>query len=135
MSIGADMCEMTGKNKRYFELAKRTAQKSGFRTRHGAVLVKGGSVINVSTNSDDYCSFGMRFRNEPGKATIHAEIGVILGLDRSVTEGSTIYVARINKKGEYRMSKPCPMCQAALKHVGVKRVIYTTDNSVEKCKL
>jgi deoxycytidylate deaminase len=119
----------SGKNQRFMEIAKRTALKSGYkRFRHGAVLVKGGSVRNASANSGDYCSFGARFRHHQGKATVHAELGAILGLDRSVTEGSTVYVARINKQENYRLSKPCPMCEAALRHVGVKKVVYSVNN-------
>lgn len=119
----------SGKNQRFMDMAKRAAQKSEYgRFRHGAVLVKGGSVRNIGTNSSDYCSFGARFRSQPGKATIHAEIGAVLGVDKSVTEGATVYVARINKQETYRLSKPCPMCEAVLRHVGVKKVVYTVDN-------
>ena len=40
------------------------------------------------------------------------------------------HVARIGKNGDYRLSKPCPMCYAVMKHVGVKRVVYTINNNV-----
>jgi len=67
---------------------------------------------------------------------VHAELGCILGLARNVTTGSDLYVCRINKNGEFRYSKPCAMCHEALKHVGVKRVYYTTnDDTVEMYKL
>jgi deoxycytidylate deaminase len=63
-------------------------------------------------------------------STLHAELGAVLGLDRSLTSGSVAYVVRV-KEGEYRMSKPCEMCEEALKFCGVKKVIYTTnDDSV-----
>jgi len=26
------------------------------------------------------------------------------------------------------MSKPCPMCEAAMRHVGIKKVIYTIND-------
>jgi tRNA(Arg) A34 adenosine deaminase TadA len=26
------------------------------------------------------------------------------------------------------MSKPCPMCENAMRHVGIKRVVYTDRN-------
>ncbi len=123
------MCDFNGKHQRFMEIAKKTALKSGYkRFRHGAVLVKGGAIRNAAANSDDYCSFGARFRREPGRATVHAEIGSVLGVDKSVTEGATVYVARINKRDHYRMSKPCAMCQAVLRHVGVKKVIYSINN-------
>lgn len=119
-----------GKIYRYMELAKRVAMQSAFPDyRHGAVLVKGGSVRNTAHNKDNFCSFGKRFqKTHGGRTTVHAELGVILGLDRSITSGATIYVARVGKLEDYRMSKPCSMCHAAMKHVGIKRVVYTINN-------
>jgi len=49
---------------------------------------------------------------------------------RNKTEGADVYVARIGKKGDFKMSKPCPMCESALRYVGVKRVIYTIDDKI-----
>ena len=49
---------------RYFDLAKNTAFNSNYgKLRHGAVLVKGGSVINTCFNKDKFCSFGGKFRD------------------------------------------------------------------------
>ena len=123
---------------RCFSLARNIAHNSPYgKIRHGAVLTKGGSIINASFNKDNYTSFGSRFRSPlRGHATVHAELGCILGLPRDVTSGADLYVCRINRKGELRFSKPCSMCHEALKHVGVKRVYYTTsDNTVEMYKL
>lgn len=124
------------RNKRFVEIAKKVAEKSSYKTRHGAVLVKGGSVINFSHNCIDYCAFGNRFRKDPGPATIHAELGAILGIDKSQTNGATLYVVRLDKNGKMKLSKPCEMCYNALRFVGVKKVIYSIDeNHVESCKI
>ena len=88
------------KTQRTLELAKRVASNSTYgRLMHGAILIKGGNVVNVAFNKPDFTSFGNRFRN-------------------NYTCG--------DKLGEYRMSKPCPMCEEVLKFVGVKKVVYTT---------
>jgi len=120
-----------GRNARYFNIARKTALCSAQTDyKHGAVLVKGGSVINTSCNKNRLVSFGSRFCTEhDGIATLHAELGAILGLDRTVTEGATLYVARIGKDGGYRLSKPCSMCTAAMQHVGIKRVFWSIDNN------
>lgn len=120
----------TGRIARYIEHAKKIAHSSNFPDyRHGAVLVKGGSVINTSNNKSGYCAFGMRFRKkDQGKATVHAELGAILGVDKKLTHGATIYVARIGKQGAIRPSQPCEMCMAAMRYVGVKRVVFTIDS-------
>lgn len=117
------------KKKRYIELAKRLAEQSEYgKFKHGAVLVQGGSVLNCSYNKENYNSFGSRFRpKDKGTATLHAELGCILGIPRAKTTGATVYVARVNSQGEEKISKPCRMCQNVLRHVGVKRVVYTTD--------
>ena len=114
------------------------AEQSNYgKFRHGAVLVKGSSVRNISCNKHRHCSFGARFRRaSAGEATLHAELGAILGLARTTTTGATVYVARINKEGEARISKPCSMCESAMRHVGVKRVVYTDENGkIESMRL
>jgi tRNA(Arg) A34 adenosine deaminase TadA len=116
---------------RHLNLAKKIAVTSNHKkSRHGAVLIKGGSVISVAKNSNRYSSFGQRFmpRQKNWLATHHAELGCILGLDKSITKGTTIYVARVSKEGEVKNSKPCELCQAVLKHVGVRKAIYTTED-------
>tara|TARA_R100000008_G_C3550595_1_gene150180 strand:+ start:239 stop:643 length:405 start_codon:yes stop_codon:yes gene_type:complete len=131
------MRNATKKQKRYVDLATRMADQSNFKLgkfRHGAVLVKGGNILNASYNKNNYCSFGNRFRDpKTGNATLHAEIGTVLGLDRSVTRGSSVYVVRINKKSEYRLSKPCEMCCAVLKHCGVSKIYYSTSEESLEC--
>ncbi len=117
-----------GKDK-FVQLAKRAALQGSYGGyKHGAVLIKGGSIINISHNKDKFCSFGSRFRKRnEGTATLHAELGCILNLDRNLTSGTTIYVVRVNREGHFRMSKPCSMCQTALQHVGVKKVFYSNE--------
>ena len=135
--VGRDVC-LSKRQRRYFDLAKNIAYSSSYeKLRHGAVLVRGGSVINAACNKDNFSSFGSRFRDpEAGHGTHHAELGCILGIAREVTTGADIYVCRVNKQNEFRLSKPCKMCHEILKHVGVKREYYTTDNgSVKMYKL
>ncbi len=137
-SVSGRTIHKSKKVKRYFELARNMAYNSSYgKIRHGAVLVRGGSVLNTSFNKDKFNSFGSRFRDhDTGLATLHAEIGCVLGLAKNVTSGTDIYVCRINKRGDFRYSKPCAMCHQALKHVGIKRVYYTTnDSTIEMYKL
>ena len=126
------------KTRRYLNLAREVAKKSTYgKLRHGALLVKGGSVISTAYNKSNFNSFGNRFReHDRGPATHHAELGCILGVDKSKTDGATLYVTRVNTRGEYMLSRPCKMCHDILKHCGVKRVIYTINSStIESYKL
>tara|TARA_R110000824_G_scaffold100088_4_gene237930 strand:- start:12440 stop:12877 length:438 start_codon:yes stop_codon:yes gene_type:complete len=136
--VEGKVIDRSKKTDRLFGLAKNVAYNSPYgKIRHGALLVKGGSVKNAAFNKENYSSFGTRFRSiDRGHATVHAELGCILGIPRSVTTGADVYVCRVNKEGSFRISKPCAMCHAALKHVGVKRVYYTTnENTIEMYKL
>jgi tRNA(Arg) A34 adenosine deaminase TadA len=123
---------------RNFELARRVANQSSYgKFRHGAVLINGGSVINVAHNKNNTCSFGARFRNpNAGRATLHAELGCILNVEKDGTRNGDVYVVRINPAGQLKNSKPCPMCQEAMRFVGIKRCYYSTDfNTFEMVKL
>ena len=126
---------IAGRKKRLVELAKRIAESSEAPDyKHGAVLIKGGTVLNVSVNKNRHARFRKRFRKRDcGHTTHHAELGCVLGLDRSVTRGADVYVVRVGKGGELRLSKPCDMCEAALRHVGVKRVFYSIDQEELGC--
>jgi len=126
------------KQKRFLSLAKRMAVQSQYGSiKHGAVLVKGSRIINASYNKGNFCSFGKRFYpHSQGNSTLHAELGCILNLDRSITQGANIYVVRVGPAGNFMISKPCKMCQAALLHVGVKKVYYTNEQGkLESYKL
>jgi len=126
------------KKQRYLDLARNMASNSSYgKIKHGAVLVKGGSIISASFNKDKFSAFGERFRQHGcGHATHHAELGCVLGVDRSKTAGSSVFVVRVNRQGEDRLSKPCPMCHDVLKFTGVKKVYYSTsEGTIEMYKL
>ena len=130
--------KLSKKKQRYIELAARFAQQTEFKEyKHGAILVRAGAVINTSCNKNKYKAWANQFRKKQhGHATIHAEIGAILGLDRSLTEGSTIYVVRVGKCGDLKNSKPCPMCEAAMQYVGIKKVVYSSeDGKIETMRI
>jgi hypothetical protein len=95
----------SGRVRRFIDFAAKMANQSCDPVnRHGAVLVKGSSVLNASHNKNSFCSFGQRFREKgTGVSTMHAELGAILGMDRKITEGATVYVARVGKKGNLKL--------------------------------
>ena len=122
--------KLKGRHKRFIENSARTARESEFPNyRHGAILVRGGSILNTAFNKSNHINWANKFRaKDCGHATHHAEVGAVLGMAREKTTGATVYVARVGKSGELKMSKPCEMCQQVLAHVGVKKVYYSIDD-------
>lgn len=126
------------KNNKFFDFARKMACLSNYGNfRHGAVVVKHGAIMSAGHNKDRPTTFGSRFRTkDKGAATIHAELSAILNIPRSQTQDSDVYVVRINRDQNLRMSMPCEMCQEAMRFVGIKRVFYSTnDGTFEMMKL
>lgn len=107
------------------ERAKRLAATSTCRNKHGAIIVKGGSVIGVGVNTQ---------RNHPNicsdpqhEASFHAEIMALRSLGVPPV-GARIYVARVNNRFEEMFSAPCETCSEALKQAGITKIFYTIGN-------
>src|SRR6056300_1971880 len=120
---------LSNKDKAYISVARYFATKSKSRNTHGAVVVKGGRVLGTGWNKD---------RNPPSVIDIdrikqdcsyHAEEVAIREAGQNL-KGAVIYVARVNKNGEDRDSKPCIKCSGLIKNAGIKKVIYTSEKEV-----
>ncbi len=115
-------------------IAKKQASKSVYIYRLGAVIVKGHRVLSTGHNSITHCSVN-NFKNSR-----HAEMDAIIKLMKtreglSSLAGSSLYVTRITQTGRTAMARPCKKCLDLALSVGVKEIIYTTDNGVVKEKL
>jgi deoxycytidylate deaminase len=120
---------LSNKDNAYISVARYFATKSKSRNTHGAVVVKGGRVLGTGWNKD---------RNPPSvidsgrikqDCSYHAEEVAIREAGQNL-KGAVIYVARVNKNGEDRDSKPCIKCSGLIKNAGIKKVIYTSEKEV-----
>lgn len=109
----------------FLSIARYLATKSDSRQKHGAVVVKSGRVLGTGYNKD---------RNDPDRVSpehikqhcsVHAEIDAIRDANWNV-RGAVLYVARVNRQGMDRNSKPCERCQVVIEETQIKKVIYTT---------
>lgn len=126
---------------KFLALAIKIANNAENNYRHGAVMVKGGRVLAMAPNiyKNTPTIFEREYPNnlEMQKESIrehcsvHAEARVVKMVGADVCHGATIYVARVNNKGESLMSKPCDKCYELLTEVGIKTVVYTdtTDSN------
>jgi deoxycytidylate deaminase len=114
-------------------LATKEARKSLFKYRVGAVIVKSGRVVATGHNIVN-CYNPMR-----AYPTIHAEEKAIIQLLRDnrldMLAGAKLYVSRILHNGNTAVSRPCSHCYSLALSVGIKEIIYTTNEGVERCKL
>lgn len=77
----------------------------------GAVAERNDGAIVISTN----------VRTPDANHGAHAETRIL----KKAGAGATIWLARIDRKGQWAMSRPCHRCQILLKNKRVRRVYYT----------
>lgn len=88
---------------------------------------KRGRIISVGKNSyvkthPLQASFAKSI-GKPDACYLHAEIDALIK-----ARGRTVhrlFVSRVNKHGQYCLARPCPSCQRAIEHFGVKIVEHT----------
>lgn len=114
----------------FLAAAKYFAEKSKSRQKHGAVVVKSGRVFGTGYNKNKNSPLRVSPEHIKTHCSRHAEIEAIRDAGFDV-EGAVLYVARVNKQGQARNSKPCKYCQVVISATKIKKVIYTeSDNNV-----
>ena len=106
----------------FLQFAARLASTSECNYKHAAIIVKGGRVLGTGVNRTR--NFCLNVDDPERCSSIHAEIAALKRCKD--VKDATIYIARVNRQGETRMSKPCNLCQEALDLAGVKKIVYTT---------
>jgi len=96
---------------------------------------KRGHLISIGhnsyTKSHPLQAYFAKKVGHPNKIYLHAEIAALIqaGIctDNNVHE---ISILRYNTKGEPVTSKPCPICQEAIKAFGVSHVVFTDKRGI-----
>lgn len=98
----------------YLNIAARYAIREDERNYHvGALATRRDGAVVLTRNGP----LQLPDQRQPA----HAEHRLCRKLDA----GATVYVARLNAKGDWAMARPCPTCHARLYAKGVRRVYYT----------
>lgn len=108
----------------FLSVARYLASKSLARRKHGAIVVKSGRVLGTGFNKDRNNPMIVSPEHIKTQCSVHAEVDAIRDANYNV-DGAVLYVARINRHGEDRNSKPCKYCQDVISKVKIKKVIYT----------
>lgn len=108
----------------FLSVARYMSTKSVSRQRHGAVVVKSGRVLGIGYNKDTNNPYIVSPEHIKTHCSRHAEVEAIKDANWNV-KGAILYVARVNKQGYDRNSKPCRYCEAVIESAQIKKVIYT----------
>lgn len=117
---------LSKRDKSYLSVARYFATKSTAKKTHGCVIVKGGRVLGTGWNKNRNHPTIVSPEHIKTECSYHAE-EVAIREAGSNAKGAIIYVARVNKQGKDRDSKPCPKCSMLIEKVGIKRIVYTTQ--------
>lgn len=125
---------LTRSQRSYLSRAMKMAHRSRVVQRHGAIVVKGGSILSMGFNrySNDPKLFPVNHfssdklnHEDRTSISVHAELAALRKLTPEQLRGATVYVARVTPSGAVGSSEPCPACALELKRVGIKKVIFT----------
>lgn len=115
---------ITTKDRRWITVAKKMIPYSNHpKYRMVAILIKGGKIVSMGTNSVGPPAFFIRYSENRGR---HAEVRCLFGLDKKYTKGATLYVVGVTAFGNTILSKPCKGCEDFIKKMGLRKVIYHT---------
>jgi len=93
-------------------VAQAASRSTHAKSRHGAMLVKGGRVLALAWNS----------------YSKHAEIAVMKQVTADQCKRSIIWTVRIRKDGRLLLGLPCISCLRDMQAAGVKMVWYSLAN-------
>lgn len=95
-----------------------------------------GNILSVGKNSYEK-SHPVQKRyatlvGQPEKRFLHAEISALV---KCRGQPYRIYVERLDKLGNYKLAKPCPICALAIKEAGIKIVHYSVEHTDQHLNL
>ena len=112
------------------------AKLSNFPRQHvGCVVVYKNHIIAAGFNSTKTHPKQkkynrVRFEECASPDSLHAEIHALAMAGRGGVDLSkcVVYTSRKLKSGEPALARPCPSCMAYIKELGIRQVVYTTEN-------
>lgn len=95
------------------------------------IVNKRGNLLSIGKNSysktHPYQKRLSEKFNNPHKCFLHAEIAAIIRC-KNHKKAYKMIITRFDSKGNYALSKPCVICQEAIKLSNIKYIEYSTKN-------
>lgn len=133
---------MTKKQISFFNVAKTISDNSDYSPHKiGCIVVYKGRIMSTGYNTNKtnptqktYNKY-RKFDTDKYPAKTHAEISALskfvnscYGLDINWKQVE-IYIFRQHKNGTLALAKPCTSCMSYIKHLGIKHIHYTGNDS------
>ena len=130
----------------FLKKAKAMAEISDYHNQHvGCVVVYKNKIISAACNSNKTHPIQrkynkVRFDINEGYSpdSLHAEMHALIQVSNMDIDWSkvTVYTYRRLKSKEYGMARPCPSCMAFIRELGIRNLVYTTNDgfAIEKLK-
>ena len=125
------------RDKKFMDFVRRLATSNSMKMKLAACLVLRNEIISVGFNSDKSHPLQKRFAKNIDAIFKHAEVDCIIKALKVVEEDdlkdATLYVYRVKKqnKGDTGwvsgLAEPCPGCQKAIEHFGIKRTVFSLE--------
>lgn len=120
---------VTAKDQRGYNLARKAADLSVCRYKMGAAIVRGGNVLSINHNAlkthTDHAQWPHWVCSQ------HAEMRAVI-LARCDIRGAIMYVARV---GGNEISKPCVHCYNVIRLAGIREIVYSDGKKLIKVKV
>lgn len=113
-----------------YKKARQIPYKRGERRVYSIITDKRGKIVAEGQNSYTKTHPTQKMIAScvglPDKEYLHAEMQAVI---RSRGKGHSIYIARVDSKGNPKLAKPCPVCEHAIlkEHGNIVNIEYTVE--------
>ena len=101
------------------------------RCRHVAALACRNTIVSIGMNKAHSDPGFYRLSRSQDKQYIHAEYDCLNNMPEDCSKYA-LYVMRVDRRGKWAMSKPCPICERAIRERRIARVVHTINNGVRE---
>jgi hypothetical protein len=123
-------------------LAKMSANMdNGLRCKHASLLTVNKKIFSMGFNSTKSHPEQAKFKRPVTYIVntsdvipynyLHAEIDCLKNIQEINGRRSTLYVVRVDNKGQLANSKPCSGCESKIRSIkGLNRVVYSVQGGI-----
>ncbi len=137
-----DGVSLSKREKAYLKAAKDISVLSDHRCKIGCVVVDQHRIVSSGHNSNSkkhsvQRDIDSKYFKCSCDGKLHAETMALLPYIKSHADLShaTLYTYRKDNNGHLAQSRPCPRCMQLIKSMGIRKIIYTTNDGVCKERL